>query len=482
MQLIPVGIILLTLFINAGDLSEKRTLKRNMTEVYNLLPQNVEQIDQMFTEGKWYGRLRLNSFYFDWDTEVEGKTKDHYTFGIGGSLIYKSAYWQNIGFTLAGYTSQNPFHMDDADAVYYRVGKGVLSRYKVLTQGEYGISSLAQAYLEYKNANTSIKLGRQIFESRMTKSNDIKMIPNTFEGVTVHYLLSQEYLFKAAYMTKQKLRDHTLFHHLFAYDDGEGEYDRYRQNDDPGMHQGITLSKLEKLAIDDRLFVFEVDNSTKNSSSWLMNYALVPELFSSLTLQYEYRWNVHGYMISPAFRYLHQFDHGAGDIGGPNLRTKMLGYGDEKSVEGNLYGVRVDVGKNEWKLRIGMTYISDDADIISPWRAFPTGGFGHTLLQYNWNADTLSYMIEAKYNFHHYDLSLLSRYAIQDFDDKKPGVQADSNIFQLDLLKEFKTISGLYARLRMVNANSDKNTIALDGTKKMDLSYREVRFELNYLF
>jgi len=230
------------------------------------------------------------------------------------------------------------------------------------------------------------------------------------------------------------------------------------------------------------LFVLELDNGTKKSSSWLINYSLVPELFSSLTLQYAYRWYIQDYIISPAFRYLHQFDHGAGEIGGPNLRTKMLGYDDKKSVKGNLYGLRVDIGKKVWNFRMGMTYISDDADIISPWRAFPTGGFDHTLLQYNWNANTLSYMIEGKYNFHKYDLSLLARYAIQDFDDNKPGVQADSNIFQLDLLKKFKTFPGLYARLRMVNANSDKNTIALDGTKKMDLSYKEVRFELNYLF
>jgi len=34
----------------------------------------------------------------------------------------------------------------------------------------------------------------------------------------------------------------------------------------------------------------------------------------------------------------------------------------------------------------------------------------------------------------------------------------------------------------MVNVTGDKDTIALGGIKKLDPSYNEIRFELNYLF
>jgi hypothetical protein len=475
-------LVLTALWADSVESDLKRTLKPNMLLVYHQTPSHTDSIPKMITEGIWYGRLRSNVFVFDWEDEIAGKTKDHYTMGIGGSLVYKSGYLNHIGFTLAGYTSQNPWHMDDEDAVYYKVGKGVLSRYKVLTEGEYGISSLAQAYLEYNNNGTSVKLGHQTFESRMTASNDIKMIPNTFEGITVHQTLLEKYLLKAAYLTKQKLRDHTSFHHLFAYDDGEGTYDKYRQNDDTAMHQGITLSKLEEIGIDDRLIIFEADNGTKQTDTWLLNYTLVPELFSSLTLQYNYNWKTGEYTVSPGIRYMHQFDHGAGEIGGANLKSKTFGYDDPDSVESNLYGVRLDVAKDAWRVRMGMTHIGDDADIISPWRAFPTGGFGYSLLQYNWYANTTSYLLEGKYNFSKYKLSALLRYAIQDFDDEKPGVQADSNVLQLDLLKEFTTYPGLYAKMRMVNVDGEKDTIALDGTNKRNPSYKEIRFELNYLF
>ena len=74
------------------------------------------------------------------------------------------------------------------------------------------------------------------------------------------------------------------------------------------------------------------------------------------------------------------------------------------------------------------------------------------------------------------------RYAIQDFDDDKPGVQADSNVLQLDLIKQFDSLPNFYAKLRMVRVKGDGNTIAMDGTKKLDPSYKDFRFELNYLF
>ena len=74
------------------------------------------------------------------------------------------------------------------------------------------------------------------------------------------------------------------------------------------------------------------------------------------------------------------------------------------------------------------------------------------------------------------------RYAIQDFDDDKPGVQADSNVLQFDFIKQFESIPNFYVKLRMVRVKGDDNTIAMDGIKKLNPSYKDFRFELNYLF
>lgn len=55
-------------------------------------------------------------------------------------------------------------------------------------------------------------------------------------------------------------------------------------------------------------------------------------------------------------------------------------------------------------------------------------------------------------------------------------------MLQLDLIKLFEDIEGLYAKLRMVRVVGDENTVALDGKKKLNPSYTDIRFELNYLF
>ncbi len=460
----------------------KRELKRNFTLKELIVPSEVDTFSQMLSEGIFYGRLRSNNFYFDWDDEVEGKTKDHYTMGVGGSLIYKSAYLNGLGFTAGVYTTQSPLQMGDENVGYYKVGKGVMSRYDVATRGSYGLTSLAQAYIEYKDEITSVKVGRQIFESHMTKSNDIKMIPNTFEGITLHSKAVPTHNLKLAYLTKQKLRDHSSFHHLFAYDDGGGAYDSWRENDDTAMHRGITLSKLEARNINDRLLLFEIDNGKKEDFTYMFNYTVVPELFASSTIDLSYKFPVDEFTVSPSLRYMHQFDYGAGVIGGANLKTNNVAYTHPDSVKADLYGVRVDVSRDSWRIRTGFSKVADKADIISPWRAFPTNGYGYTLLQYNWYANTTAYLLQGDYDFVEQKLHAQMRLGIQDFDDDKSGVQADSNVLQLDFIKQFESLPNLYAKLRMVRVVGDANTVAFDGSRKLNPSYNDIRVELNYLF
>ena len=106
--------------------------------------------------------------------------------------------------------------------------------------------------------------------------------------------------------------------------------------------------------------------------------------------------------------------------------------------------------------------------------------------QYNWFANTKTYMARFDYDFGKAGLvpglTGMVRYAIQDFDDNKPGVQADSNVIHLDAIKKFKSMPGLEARVRIGLVSGDDDTVAQDGTVKADPSYNEYRFELNYLY
>jgi hypothetical protein len=471
---------LATLALSAAAADMKHTLKPNMQVVYQQIPSQVDNLSDMLTKGKFYGRLRFNYFWSD-------KGETHYVMGAGGSVVYKSAYLNGFGFTAGLYTTQNPWHMDDEDAAIYKQGKDVLSRYDVLTQGKYGMSSLAQAYLEYKHSQFDLQAGRVIYESFLTKSNDTKMIPNTFEGVALYSNALPDTKLQAAYLTKQKLRDHTKFHHLLAYgDDPSDPYAKYTENDDSAMHQGFTLSKLKEAGIDDRLIAVEAKNSSIDNLLLTFNYTGVPDLVSSAMIQADYSFNMDGLTITPALRYMKQFDNGAGEIGGANLKKKTFGYDDPDSLESSLFGAKIDLAQNAWKLRLGYTKVADEGDLIAPWRGFPTGGFTRAMAQYNWYANTKTYMVRADYDFDKAGLvsglKAFMRYAVQDFDDYKPGVQSDSNVLTLDLLKAFDSLPGFYMKTRLAYVDGDDDTVAGDDSLKSDSSYKEFRVEFNYLF
>ncbi len=181
-QVAWIGIlIILTGIAHGTDESPKHTIKCNMTHIYDDLPSEVDNISEMFSQGIFYGRLRFNSFGFKWKDEIDQEREDHATAGIGGSIIYKSATLNGFGVTAGGYTTQGYGTLSDEQVYLYKPGKEVMSRYDLLTDGKQYITSLAQAYLEYRYEDTFLRAGRQIFVSFLTQSNDTKMMPNTFE-------------------------------------------------------------------------------------------------------------------------------------------------------------------------------------------------------------------------------------------------------------------------------------------------------------
>jgi len=93
MKLCAIFIILLSIISPAFSNNQvTHQLNSNSTIDYVKNPQRTDSFTQLFSKGMFYGRLRLNTFAFDWDKEVNGKTRDHQTLGIGGSILYKSAY------------------------------------------------------------------------------------------------------------------------------------------------------------------------------------------------------------------------------------------------------------------------------------------------------------------------------------------------------------------------------------------------------
>ena len=448
---------------DSHPLKEKVTLKGNMIVKYNLLPSSVDNLYDAFAKGMFYGRLRTNNFMWDWNADSKFDNK---AMGIGGSLVYKTAPLAGFSTTLGFYTSQNPsfFREDAADVGSVKAGKDTFSRNKTKQTGNFGMSVLGQSYLQYDVSKTSFKLGRQLFETVFTKSNDTKMIPNAFDGVSATIKEIPKTTIQLAYFSKQKLRDHTKNHDVIAVDSWD-------ENDDSAVNKNLTVARVGK---DNSLIVGSITNKSVKNLKVNLSYALVPSIVSNLTFESHYAIPVGKWKVVPGIRYMQQFDALNASYDVANLKKNSSGYTDPQSLDSNLLALRLDIKNEAFLARLGYSQIADEADIVAPWRGFPTGGFTRAMAQYNWYANTKTYMARVGYRSKVDGFSVMARYAIQDFDDNKAGVQADTNIIHIDIRQNFGKNTELKVRLGFV---SDE-----DETTKSDVSYNEYRVELNYFF
>ena len=462
----------------------KQRIQCNMTVKYKKRPPKVDEFTKVLSEGILYGRIRSNTFLFD------GGPDDisHYSTGIGGNLTYKSARYKGFSFTTGLYTSQNPNHIETDDLGKYRYGKDTFSRYAVATKGRDGMTALTENYVSYKKHRAELKVGRFLLESYLLKSHDTKMIPVAFEGANLQIRTFPHTNIQLAYINKMKLRDHEGFHRVLAYnDDPSDPYAKWTGNDDGAMHRGLTYSKLDEKGIDDHILLFETKNRSIENTALKLSYTAVPKLVSALMLEGSYKFKLdNGLKIKPGLLYTHQFDNGAGEIGGANLKTNTTGYQNPNSVENDILASRLDFIYGAGSVRVGYSSIGEGGDIIAPWHAQPTGGYSRQMSGMNWYANTETTMFRADYDFAKAGLidgiHVMSRYTIQDFDDNKPGTTADSNIFTFDIVKRFKDNPNLMFKIRTAFVKEDHKVSNLDGSFKKDPSYNAVRLEMNYLF
>ena len=492
---LSITLVFALLFINsianAGE--TKRTLANNMTEIYHVLPEPAKGISEVFKKGVFYGRLRMNYFY--WECENEDQ-HDPTGFGLGGSVIYKTAPLYGISSTAGLYTSQNLGLLNINDVLYGRSGKDTFSRYEKLANDRWGMTVLAQAYLEYDINQTDIKIGRQIFEGFPAKSNDTKMIPNTFEGLTLVSEDLPDTTITLALFTAQKLRDHIRFHDVITYDDGSGgTYSRWNNQDDSACHRGLSYANLRAAGkdVDNYLVIVGVSNQSIRNLKVDIWYNSVPDLFNSLMIESNFKITLaKDWSLTPGLRYMEQFDDGAGMVGGAALNGTLAGfsgfvngYRNAGSVDGRLYAARLVLAKDAGQFLIGYSKVSDDADLIAPWRGFPTSGYTRTMGEYNWYADTASWMVRASYDFGKAGVIKGIETSIDfvhtDFDDNKNksggNSGTDSSIIHADMWYRIPSLPGLVAKMRLKIVEAD-----LLGAFENDLSYQEMRFELNYLF
>lgn len=128
----------------------------------------ADDINTMFSEGKVSGQARM--FYIDREYQGSAGTRTHRgSTAIGGYLKYETASLEGFNLGAAFYTTNKIDSRNTVDQT-------------LLGQDNENYTMLGEAYVEYKNANTSFKGGRQKLMTPMLGDDDARMIPNLFEA------------------------------------------------------------------------------------------------------------------------------------------------------------------------------------------------------------------------------------------------------------------------------------------------------------
>ncbi|MEE4202689.1 MAG: hypothetical protein V2I45_03600 [Halieaceae bacterium] len=457
----------------ADEPKADRKINGNMTVDYLVLPGEASSVNEMFSGGEFYGRLRSNTFAWDWETEA-GNNQDHEIGGIGGSLIWKSGRYNGFGLNFGVYATSNAyFRVDEADYATIRAGKDLISR----GTGDGSFALIGEAAVNYQGEKLGFVVGRQLYESHFTASNDTKMIPNTFDGASFTYKAAAGIKLAGAWFYQTKLRDHIYGHDFLTYNDDQGR--PWRNQDDSGAHRGLTFDRLTAAGLDtDNEMIILSAQKKFGAIDTKLSHLRIPELMGQTVLEFKGGFNKGGaFSIHPALKIMMQHDEEGGRIGGASLRRNVSndnprGYTDPDSLESTLVAARVEFRQKStgFAYRIGYSQVSDDADIVAPWRGFPTGGYTRPMGQVNWTANESSWMFQVKGNLSKWlpwdGTRFLVRHGIFDRDESKGFT--DRSAFNVDIDQQLTT--NLSMRLRTVLVSDDGNS-----------DYNEYRMEFNYL-
>lgn len=199
-------------------------------------------IDDAFRDGNVSGTVRaayLNNNY-------DGGGSDYAT-AVGGILRYETAPIYGFSAGVAGYISQKlNFASGDRD-------KDHLNSEFFTNRGK-SYAYLGEAYVNYNYEDLNVRIGRQQLYNPLLDSDDIRMHPNTFEGIDITYNVNDDTELHAGFIRKWAGYD------AEEADDKSKEKFRKIDNDNSKgvAYIGIDAEPLENLEIS--LWLYSADN------------------------------------------------------------------------------------------------------------------------------------------------------------------------------------------------------------------------------
>ncbi|MDD2356571.1 MAG: hypothetical protein PHX13_01500 [Thiovulaceae bacterium] len=161
---------------NRDDSHSIREMIETMEESPKKPISKVNTLQQMFADGKISGQIRSVYAGYDYTTS---QTKDTYATALGGQLKYELAELDGFNAAAAFYTAQ------DINFATGDRSKGEQNNEFSSSKGNY--TNLAEAYVNYKNNGFNFRGGRQVIDTPLANSDDIRIIQNTFDAYIATY-------------------------------------------------------------------------------------------------------------------------------------------------------------------------------------------------------------------------------------------------------------------------------------------------------
>lgn len=151
----------------------------------------ADDLAGMFKDGKVSGQFREFSITRDYNG-ASNYTRMANT--IGGYVKYETGAWNGLSLGAAAYATVgvalgNRYNVNDVDPT-------------LLSKNNSNDVYLGEAYLQYKNGNTTFKGGRQKLDTPMAGSDDARMLPNLFEAYVLSNTDVKDTTLIAAQVTK----------------------------------------------------------------------------------------------------------------------------------------------------------------------------------------------------------------------------------------------------------------------------------------
>lgn len=162
------------------------TKQKGRYEVYKKLPDTAESLDSAFDYAKPFATFRLANVTTNQKGLPDFGISDEKKYGtaFGGILGLESAALYGVSLRLGTYVSQKVNWLNPNEALK--------QNRELFDANSESYIYMGEASLSYENSFVKLQAGRIRLETPYVNSDDIRMSPNSFEGLSTHLKLDEQ--------------------------------------------------------------------------------------------------------------------------------------------------------------------------------------------------------------------------------------------------------------------------------------------------